>query len=93
MGRIKFVAVPSTNKNARIGSRVDRTGKVRTETLRRDEGSLQLAVSTDERIDSTNLFIDLPYGDGGLQLNGHEARTMYRLLRKHYGFVRKSRTA
>lgn len=92
MGR-KFVAVPSTNKNAHIGSRVDRTGKVRTETLRRDEGSLQFAVSTDEQNDSTKLFIDLPYGDGGMQLSGHEARSLYRVLRKHYGLLRKSRTA
>lgn len=79
------------NKNARINSRIDRTGKLRTETQRRDEGSTLMAISTDENNDSTNLFIDLP--DSNVRLDGREARTLYRLLRKHYAAARKSRTA
>ena len=81
------------NKNARIGTRIDRTGKLRTETQRRDDGTVLMAVSTDQRNDSTNLFIDFPGIDGNVRLTGQEARTLYRLLRKHYGAARKSRTA
>lgn len=88
---------PSQNKNARIVSRIDRTGKSRTETQRRDEGSVRMAVSTDDRNDSTNLFIDFPSNDSDgvdtVRLNGHEARSLYRLLRKHYGYTSKSRIA
>jgi hypothetical protein len=73
----------STNKNARIVTRVDRTGKRRTETQRRDEGEVKMAVSTDERCNSTNLFIDFP-AEPAVRLNGHQARSLYRLLRKHY---------
>lgn len=83
----------TTNKNARIASRTDRTGKLRTETQRRDVDTIALAISTDQRNDSTQLFIDLPSYEGSLQLNGRQARSLYRLLRKHYGAARKSRTA
>lgn len=81
------------NKNAIIASRIDKTGKLRTETQRRDEDAIQMAVSTDRRNDSTQLFIDLPSFEGSLQLTGRQARSLYRLLRKHYGAARKSRTA
>jgi hypothetical protein len=84
---------PSQNKNARINSRIDRTGKLRTETQRRDEGSVLMAVSTDQNNDSTNLFIDFPGYEGNVRLSGREARSLYRLLRKHYAAARKSRTA
>lgn len=80
------------NKNARIVTRIDRTGKLRTETQRRDTGSILMAVSTDQRNDSTNLFIDFPGCEGNVRLNGREARTLYRLLRNHYGKARKSLT-
>jgi len=73
------------NKNARIVTRVDKTGKTRTETQRRDEGSVVMAVSTDCRNDSTNLFIDFPGSWGErVRLTGREARSLYRLLRRHY---------
>jgi len=81
------------NKNARIGTRLDRSGKLRTETQRRDEGTLQMAVSTDQRANSTNLFIDSADWDSNVQLNGRQARSLYRLLRKHFGKAGKSRTA
>lgn len=47
----------STNKNATIRSRRDRTGKLRAETARRDDG-FNAAVTTDVRNDSTRFFID-----------------------------------
>ena len=81
------------NRNARIATRIDRTGKLRTETQRRDEGSVLMAVSTDQRDNSTNLFIDFPGFEGNVRLSGREARSLYRLLRKHYGKAGKSRTA
>lgn len=74
------------NKNSRVNTRVDRTGKLRTETVRRDSG-FDVAITTDERNNSTRVFID----DGGranpwttLELNGHEARTLLLALQKHF---------
>lgn len=81
------------NQNARIASRYDRSGKLRTETQRRDEGSILMAVSTDQRNDNTRLFIDFPGFDGSVALDGRQARSLYRLLRRHYGVAGKSRTA
>lgn len=77
-----------TNKNAIIRSRMDRTGKLRTETARRDDG-LNAAISTDGRNDSTRFFIDLPTAT--VEFSGREARTLYRLLRSHYAFTGKPR--
>ncbi len=76
------------NRNAVIVTRIDRTGKTRTETQRRDPYSAALAVSTDPRTNATNLFIDLPYTTA--QLTGREARTLYRLLQKHYRRTNKT---
>lgn len=79
------------NRNAIIVNRTDRTGKSRTETQRRDPGSPVMAVSTDPRSNSTNLFIDFPWYGEGLRLDGHQARTLFRMLRKHYSATGKSR--
>ena len=79
----------STNKNAIIRSRRDRSGKLRTETARRDYG-FNAAVSTDERNDSTRLFIDLTPTQT-VEFSGREARTLYRLLRNHYEYTGKPR--
>lgn len=78
------------NRNARIVSRTDRTGKLRTETQRRDDGAVAMAISTDESTNSTNLFIDFP-GESPVRLTGRQARSLYRLIRKHYGVSGKSR--
>lgn len=80
-----------TNQNARIASRTDRKGNTRTETVRRDEGSVLFAASTNPKSNSTSVFIDFP--EGALRLSGKEARTMYRLLRKHYRATKKARLA
>ena len=91
------------NKNAIIASRTDRTGKSRTETRRRDGDAVKMAVSTDPRNNSTSLFIDFPFDDdnqvrldgpvsaASVRLDGRQARTLYRLLRKHYSVTGKSR--
>jgi hypothetical protein len=78
----------TTNKNSRVVTRTDRTGKLRTETVRRDFG-FDVAVTTDMRNNSTRVFIDsqgrngnVPYAS--LDLNGHEARTLFLALAKHF---------
>ena len=84
----------STNRNARIRSRVTKNNKVRTETCGRDSG-ISAAISTDTN-GSTRVFIDMN-GDrewgpaenrshSSIELNGREARTLYRMLVKHYEF-------
>lgn len=82
-----------SNKNAIIVNRIDRTGKSRTETQRRDEGTVLMAMSTDKRSNNTKLFIDFPGAAGDIRLNGREVRSLYRLIRKHYGATGKSRKA
>lgn len=82
----------TTNKNSRIVSRVDRTGKIRTETVRRDYATLDVAISTDARNNSTRVFFDVlgreaSDGEPDLELNGHEARTLYLALHKHYSVL------
>jgi len=73
----------STNKNARIASRIDRTGKLRTETVRREPYTVSFAASTDQSNNSTNVYIDFPF-NGTVKLDGRDARTLYKLLQKHY---------
>lgn len=81
----------NTNKNAIVRTRRDRTGKLRTETARRDDGQLDVAISTDERNNSTKVFIDLDGRNQGsfsygadLTLNGRQARTLLIALQKHF---------
>ena len=76
------------NRNAIVRTRRDRTGKLRTETARRDDG-LDVAISTDTRNNSTRVFIDFGGRDGAfpfpdLELNGRQARTLFRALAKHF---------
>lgn len=83
--------VPTTNKNAIIASRIDRTGKQRTETQRRDDGAIAMAISTDKSNNSTRLFIDNVETDwsGNVSFDGRTARSLYRLLKKHYNFTQR----
>ena len=76
------------NRNAVIRTREDRTGKTRTETHRRDSG-VNVAVSTNTKTNSTNLFVDLPNGDV-FSADGRTARTIYRILQEHYLATGKS---
>lgn len=87
----KYYTPISTNKNARIRSRVTRTGNFRTETHRRETG-LSFAATTCERDDRTRFIIDGVETLSGkpLILNGHEARTIHRVLCTHYRALGKS---
>lgn len=78
------------NRNATIRTRTDRTGKLRTETCRRDDSTFTAAVSTNQKSDSTRLFVDFPGSEGTVQFTGSEARTLYRLLQKHYSETGKT---
>ena len=85
----------SSNKNSRVNSRIDRTGKLRTETARRDSGALDIAITTDERNNSTRVFVDRAGRDASLpsatlELSGREARTLYLALAKHFAAQGKS---
>lgn len=86
MSRSKSVR---TNKNSRVITRTDRTGKLRTETTRRDGGELDVAISTNRRDNSTRVFIDqtgrsaqIPFAS--LELTGRQARTLFLALQKHF---------
>jgi hypothetical protein len=83
----KFV---TQNRNAVIRTREDRTGKTRTETARRDDSTISVAISTNPKTDSTRMFVDFPNRGGAVEFSGSEARTLYRLLQKHYSETGKS---
>lgn len=70
------------NQNAHIRTRTTRNNKIRTETAYRDDETFSVAASTTPRDNSTRLYIDTY--DGELSLTGREARTLFRVLQKHY---------
>lgn len=91
---ILHMNIDSTNKHAGFRTRIDRNGKIRTETSRRDSG-MDVALSTDRRTHSTQVFIDLDgrspssFSDGAsLVLSGRQARTLYRALERHFEGLR-----
>lgn len=74
------------NRNARIDSRFDRTGKIRTETLNRDPDTIKAAVSTNPKTNATRLYVDFPPDEvvHKIAFTGSEARTLYRVLKRHF---------
>jgi hypothetical protein len=74
----------SNNKNSRIVTEYSPTsiGARTSYTARRDPGSLEASITTDSH-NHSNLFITRP--GLGVVLTGTEARTLYTLLRNHYG--------
>jgi len=83
--------VNNANQHATICTRIDRNGRLRTETAGRDSG-FDVSISTDTRNNSTKVFIDETgrtsggFGKSGavLSLDGRQARTLYRVLRRHF---------
>jgi len=88
MARKKNQDVPQ-NRSASIRTREDRRGNTRTETFRRDQDTVSVAVSTNPKNDSTRLFIDTPEGQS-YSFDGRTARTLYRTLQKHYRETNRS---
>jgi len=80
------------NHSARIVTREDRFGKLRTETKGRDDYSLNMAITTDQKVNRTKLFIDDVDGTSH-QFDGRQARSLYRLLQRHYRETGKSLVA
>jgi hypothetical protein len=76
------------NRNSNIRVSEDNNGELRTETRNRDEGSACFAITTNAGSKASSLYIDLP--NTSVRLSGSEARTLYRLLNKHYTFTGKS---
>lgn len=85
----KKLPIP-TNRNAIVRTRIDRTGKLRTETARRNSG-FDVAVTTQQKTNTTRVFIDMDGRDGAsfsqpdFELNGRQAWTLFRALAKHFG--------
>lgn len=72
------------NKNARIVQEVNTAGRFKTRTAGRDEGTLNVEISSKRNgVGGTHLFIQ----DGSgkyLTLDGFNARTLYRTLQEHF---------
>lgn len=81
------------NVNARIASRPTKNNKLRTETQNRED-NFSVAMTTDKSSHASELFIDFDGGniDGGqtVRLSGSRARTLYRILTKHFKYTGKS---
>jgi hypothetical protein len=79
----------NTNQHAHVRTRIDRTGKLRTETAGRDRG-IDVAITTNQRNNSTRVFIDINgrksynFGSADIELGGREAWTLFRALAKHF---------
>ena len=76
------------NKHAAVRTRTTRNGKLRTETVNRED-CFSVAVSTSPRTQSTSLFIDT-YCNGQIKLDGRQTRTLFRALCKHYAEADKN---
>lgn len=72
----------NTNRNARIETHLTKTGRIRTETRRRDRGSLVASALTNPDTNRTTFYIGR--AGAGFSLNGREARTLFRVLQRHY---------
>jgi len=77
-----------TNRNAIIRSRRLRNGNFRTETARRDDGAFRASLTTDK---SGTTRFSLTNEDGlVVRLTGRQARTLFRVLARHYDATDKS---
>jgi hypothetical protein len=76
-----------TNRNAVIKS-VETHGNVVTSTERRDLNEPNFVVFSSKDTNSTQLNLEL--GTSTVTLTGRQARTLYRLLQKHYIVTNKT---
>ncbi len=82
MIEMNIVSNKTRNRNSFLKYTETNNGELRTETYNRDEGTASFAITTNASSKASSLYIDLP--DGSIRLSGSEARTLYRLLNKHY---------
>jgi hypothetical protein len=71
-----------TNRNARIQTRTLRNGNLRTETARRDSG-IKASVTTSKSGGRVGFSMTTEEGLV-VRLNGRQARTLFRVLARHY---------
>lgn len=83
MSKFKRTRRSGANRNSRIFTKLSPTSAVArtTFTAHRDEGTLQAAIATDSS--NSSAFV-ISKGGTTVELNGHEARTLYRTLSRHY---------
>ena len=79
-----------TNRNAHINT-TQNGASVLTETSRRDDGTMSIAVATEGgrgwRSGRTTLRLSFGRGIRSMRLTGRQARTLQRALNKHYETV------
>ena len=80
----RYTRARAQNKNSRIETEWRGITARRSETARRDEGTLTAEVDTTSS-NSTNFQIRK--GPATLELTGHEARTLFQLLASHYDAI------
>jgi hypothetical protein len=88
MIEMNIVSNKTRNRNSFLKFSEDNNGELRTETYNRDEGTASFAITTNPASKASSLYIELP--DTSIRLSGSEARTLYRLLNKHYTVTGKS---
>ena len=71
------------NRNSHISTLIEGSA-VNTQTAGRDDDTMTAQITTNVRGNCTFLFIDTPKRYRTLSFTGAEARTLYRLLQKHY---------
>lgn len=76
------------NRNAIIRTRSLRNGNLKTETARRDSGSFN-ASATSTPTGATKLSLTTSEGLV-VRLDGHQARTLFRVLARHYDVANQS---
>jgi hypothetical protein len=77
----RYASARAQNKNSRIETEWRGSVARRSETARRDEGTLTAEVDTTS---SNATSFQIRKGPATLELNGHEARTLFQLLQSHY---------
>jgi len=77
------------NRNASIRTRSDQSGNVVTDTVGRDDGTINVSILTNSKTDSTTLVVDTTVG-ASYKFDGRTARTLYRALQKHYQTTNKA---
>ncbi len=74
--------------NSKIKTRETRSGKIRTDINRDYESPVNFSAATRPESNSTSVYINS--GTSTMRLTGREARSLYRLLQRHYQALGKT---